>query len=460
MKSKGAIGTLALLLLLAGPGAGLAQDESPATVTVVHGIPGKDLGLDPELPVDVFVSGLGCALPDFRYGDVSPRVEAPAGAYDIAVSLADPDTEPCAGPVVIAADGVPFDAGENATVIAHLTEAGEPTATKYTNDVSPSPSDQGRVAVHHTAAVGAVDVDVVGPLFSRSFGRAIDLDGVTNPQSAAADLEHGYYIAIISPAGGHPVAIDLLQVWAGSTGLVYATGSLENGTFRLLLDSQEQVDPSTGAEALVTVIHGITGADLGLDATLPVDVWISGLGCALTDFRFGDVTDRLPVPAGSYDVRISLVDESTGACEGPVAVEADGVPFEAGEKATVIAHLTAGGAPTASKFTNDLSRASSPLAGRLIVHHTAAAGAVDVGVFRRFFIFLLRRGLFEGVENGDAGGIDLFDGRYEVSIAPAGGPSIFDQKARVRRGEATLAYAVGSVESGTFQLIVDTWPLE
>ena len=38
-----------------------------ATVYVLHGIPGEDLGLDPELPVDVSVNG-ACALPGFTFG--------------------------------------------------------------------------------------------------------------------------------------------------------------------------------------------------------------------------------------------------------------------------------------------------------------------------------------------------------------------------------------------------------
>ena len=450
--------TGALGLLAAAP---VAAQSDGATVTIIHGIPGADLGLDPELPVDVFVSGLGCALVDFRYGELSPRVPVPAGSYDVEISLANPGGADCGGTVVITADGVPFDDGENATVIAHLTESGGITATKYTNDVSPSVHRDGRLAIHHVAGVGAVDVQVYGIFPFRGWKPVIDLEGVTNPQSAAADLAIGFYLVNVSPAGGHPVAWEFVEVTKGTTTLAYATGSLANGTFKFLADRQDQTAPEPGPEggASVKVIHGIPGEDLGLAAKLPVDVFVSGLGCALPDFRFGDVTPSIPVPAGTYDIQVTLVDEAAGPCEGPLAIDAPGVAFDEGENATVIAHLAADGAPTATKFTNDLSQAKSRR-GRLALHHTAAAPAVDIGVKQRFFWFYWLVAQLEGVVNGDSGSLSLRRGGYVVIVAPAGGHPIFRARAHVASGEATLVYAVGSLANETFQLIVDRQPLD
>ncbi len=450
-----------LTMAVLGAGTALAA-EGDATVTIIHGIPGEDLGLDPALPVDVFVSGLGCALSDFEYGDFSPRVPVPPGAYDVFISLASDDEDPCAGPVVIEAIGVSFAPDENASVIAHLTETGGLTASKYTNDVTASRKGAGRLGLHHVAAVGPVDIELIGLFPFRGYRPQLVLEGVANPASAAADLGRGYYLASIAPAGGKPVAYEWVEVRPGKTALVYATGSLDAGTFQLLADYQDQAAPDTGIpdEAVVTVIHGIQGADLGLDADLPVDVFVSDVGCAITDLRFGDIVSRIPLPSGEYDIRISLAADETEACEGPVAVEALGVPFEAGENATVIAHLTADGAPTATKFTNDLSSPSSYVHGRLALHHTAAAGAVDIGILRRFFFFYYRIALLEDVENGGSANLVLAPGRYQTTIAPAGGHPILQEKAGVRPNEATLVYAVGSVANGTFQLIVDWQPLD
>ena len=81
---------------------GLAA-QADVTAYVVHGIDGDDFGLDPDLPVDVFVSGLGCALPGFAFGDRVGPLNVAAGDYDISIFLTD-GTEPCGGTEVIDLD--------------------------------------------------------------------------------------------------------------------------------------------------------------------------------------------------------------------------------------------------------------------------------------------------------------------------------------------------------------------
>ena len=48
--------------------------------------------------------------------------------------------------------------GENTTVVAHLTEQGTPTLTKFINDVRGLGDGSARVAVRHAAAAPAVNV--------------------------------------------------------------------------------------------------------------------------------------------------------------------------------------------------------------------------------------------------------------------------------------------------------------
>ena len=59
------------------------------------------------------------------------------------------------------------------------------------------------------------------------------------------------------------------------------------------------------------VVHGIPGQDLMQDPALPVDVAVSGLGCPLPlqGFSFGDRVGPLEIPAGEYDITISLADD-------------------------------------------------------------------------------------------------------------------------------------------------------
>jgi hypothetical protein len=112
-----AVLTPAAVLAQAAP-AGAAETS---TVTVVHGIPGQDLGLDPDLPVDVLVNGELCALTDFRFGDVSDRLELPEGTYDLEVKSSDGD---CGGATAISAEGVELPGGVNASVVANLDADG------------------------------------------------------------------------------------------------------------------------------------------------------------------------------------------------------------------------------------------------------------------------------------------------------------------------------------------------
>jgi hypothetical protein len=447
---------------------GIAAAQSDAIVTVIHGIPGEDLGLDPELPVDVFVDEVGCALEDFRFGDVSPRLALPAGTYTVSVRLSDPDAGPCGGATAIGPAPIPVDEGENATIIAHLTEDGAPTASKYTNRVEPAMPGDARIAVHHDAAVGAVDIRLYQLYPWTGSDPVIELEGVVNPQSADADLPAGLALATISPAGGKPVAFEFVNLPEDQTTLLYATGSLTNGTFALLADVQDLIVPEQPVGvATVTVIHGIPGDDLGLASDLPVDVSISGLGCALTGFRFGDITGRLSVPEGSYDIEIRLTDADAGPCAGPLAVSAPGVPFEAGENATVLAHLDEAGAPTAAKFVNDLSDPGRRRNARLAVHHAAAVGAVDVSIYKRLWIWLFRVARLDDVTNGQSASLARTSGKHLIKFTPAGGrPSAYERSSSYResvnvtRNQATLVYAVGSPENDTFQLIVDRQSLD
>ena len=72
MKKICTIAALALATFIAFAAPATAE----VTAYVAHGIDGDDFGLDPALPVDVWVEGLGCALPGFKFGDrVGPRRE-------------------------------------------------------------------------------------------------------------------------------------------------------------------------------------------------------------------------------------------------------------------------------------------------------------------------------------------------------------------------------------------------
>ena len=150
-------GMIILLGVLVVSMTGTWAADTDAMVYIVHGVDGTVLGLSQELPVDISVNGT-CVIQDFKFTEFVGPIALSPGTYDIAISLANL-TNPCSEAPVIEAE-VPIRAGETCTIIAHLTEDGSTTASKFTHDVSPI-KDKSRIVLHHCAAAPAVDIEGV-----------------------------------------------------------------------------------------------------------------------------------------------------------------------------------------------------------------------------------------------------------------------------------------------------------
>jgi len=196
------------------------------------------------------------------------------------------------------------------------------------------------------------------------------------------------------------------------------------------------------------VVHGIPGADLDLPNPLPVDISLNG-ACALTDFRFGEITDALQVPSGRYTVRVHLADAED--CGGAVAIEQP-VRLRRDESVSIVAHLDTNNALVASLFTNDVDPLRPGFA-RLGVRHTANAPAVDVTWGRKGVSTAL-----DNLANGEQEVVNLDAKRWLARIFPATSLAKLVGPLGVRLGEgtATYLYAVGGLESGSFTLLVQT----
>lgn len=207
---------LVAIALLAVPGAALAQDDG--TVTVVHGVP--------DLDVDIWVNG-EATLPGFTFGTVSDALTLPAGDYDIEIYAAGTDPE---GNDPALADTVTLPAGANASIVAHLDADGNPMLSVFVNDTSTIEAGNGRVTARHTAAAPAVDVWAGdSPLF----------ENVSNPQEGVVDVPADTYPVSIVPTGEtEPVVFETdLDVPEGTNVIVYAVGSLDDGSFTVLAQS-------------------------------------------------------------------------------------------------------------------------------------------------------------------------------------------------------------------------------
>lgn len=195
-----------------------------ATVYVVHGINGTDLGADEALPVDVAVSGVGCVLEDIRFRDIEGPLTLPAGTYDIEVRLAAAD--PCTGDVAVDASGVQLAGDDDVSITAHLAEGGTPTASVFANDVAAADAKT-KVSPRHAADFGPVDVVVNGePAF----------ENVPSGASGTATLDPGTYAVAIQTPDNQTTAFEAdLQLDAGTLYAAYAVGTVANGTFEVIL---------------------------------------------------------------------------------------------------------------------------------------------------------------------------------------------------------------------------------
>jgi hypothetical protein len=219
MKIVGAV-AVALMLMIGTASA----DMHEATVYVVHGIPG--------VLVDVEVVGVGCALPGFDFGDIAGPLSLPEATYNIKIRPANA-MSPCSEAPVIDVN-VPFTAGENVTIVAHLDDMGNPTASKFDNDFSPTGRGKARLIAHHTAYAPTVDIKV-----SRDGGNAPKLmvTDFSNGDQAVAETRPGEWFVSIMPAGDMtpvfgPIPVELKPFTAYR---IYAVGDVAGGTFTVLV---------------------------------------------------------------------------------------------------------------------------------------------------------------------------------------------------------------------------------
>ncbi len=245
-------------LLLATAPTALAQDTG--TVYIVHGIP--------NTPVDIYVDGER-ALDDFEPGTNAGPVDLPAGDRDITIFAADaPDDS--GDPVLSATATVPADG--NATVVAHLTEAGEPTITPFANDTTDVPAGQARLVVRHTAAAPAVDILA---------GDTAVVSDLTNPDEETLEVPAGTVSAAVAAAGTTDPVIGPadLELTEGTATFVHAIGSLEDDTLDLVAFTIEGLHsaPSGVPSGAPSGAPSDSGVPLGL-----LVLGVAGAGVALT----------------------------------------------------------------------------------------------------------------------------------------------------------------------------------
>ncbi|MDJ0338118.1 DUF4397 domain-containing protein [Cryobacterium sp. PH31-O1] len=431
MRKSFAVGISAgLLVALAGLApaqAAVPAASGTASVSVLHAIPG--------LTLDISVDGR-VVIDDFEPGTLLGPLSISAGTHTVDISASNPielggsaNGSPMVGIALSGSTTVTVAAGRSFTAVAHLTDAGVPTATLFNDDTTPLAAGQGRLTVRHVAAAPAVDVLANG---------AVAVAGLTNPSQAVLDLPVGTISAVVAAAGTTAPLLGPADVTIAprTNTVVYAWGSLADGNLALFVQT---VRTRAAAPASVSVLHAIPGVvvDVYVDDTKVID-----------DFEPGTLTKTFRIPAGSYSLAITAADalDASAPVIGPVALTvASGLNY------TAVAHLSEAGAPTAALFTNDTS-APGDGQGRLTVRHVAAAPAVDI----------LANGApaITGLTNPNESVLVLPVGTISAAVAATGttaaliGPADVDVAANTN----TIVYAWGSLADGTLALAVQTVP--
>jgi hypothetical protein len=124
--------------------------------------------------------------------------------------------------------------------------------------------------------------------------------------------------------------------------------------------------------------------------------------------------------------------------------------------ASIVARLTAAGAPVISVFVNDVSR-TAPGQGRVVLHHTAQAPAVDVRAFRGDGKGNAPSISVPGFANGAQVPAEVRPGNWQATLS-AGGAVVFGPATlNFQPNTVQLVYAIGTFPD-SFTLVTKTIP--
>lgn len=212
---------------------------------------------------------------------------------------------------------------------------------------------------------------------------------------------------------------------------------------RLLLLMVTLVGSVTAAEAAsrVFVVHGIPG--------VPVDVYASSAGGPIPSaptipaFQPKQIVDVQAGP-GAFDIRIFAAGANPQTDEPVIAALGVAIPDDV--ELSVVAHLDSSGAPTATIYQNDASPVRDGSA-RVSVRHAAAAP--DVQLVANGQPKLALTNPYFGDLEVPAATLTL-----QLQVPFAGTPITSPANVTFASGARYFVYAIGSVEGGTFDFIL------
>lgn len=213
------------------------------------------------------------------------------------------------------------------------------------------------------------------------------------------DLPAGTYKVAVALAGQPESAAVLrtdLTVQDGKRYTAYATGLLADSSVKL--GALEDVTRAPFSRSSVRIWHNSPDAPA-------VDVLVNGQA-VLTNVPYGTTSQYLPLPAGTYDVKVNVAGTSTTVFSAPVTLAR-------GESYTAVAMGSVKG--TGAAFGVSVLKDATSGALLRVLHASPNVPAVTVYVNGQAAIS--RLGTLQA-----SGYLPLDAGTYDVAVAPAGQP--------------------------------------
>lgn len=200
------------------------------------------------------------------------------------------------------------------------------------------------------------------------------------------------------------------------------------------------------SNAYLYFVHGIPGRDIAdnLNPGLPLDILVNGKSCLVHGLVFGNTSGPFTLPAGTYDVQISLAN-TLAPCTNPVMLDSQ-VTLTPGENLSAVAAISST-APVLYQLADELGSVV-PGNARFVFAQTADAPALQATLTQLFvktpqtFTLLSAPGTEQWV------GVPA--GTYLVQVTASGSTTVLtSEQISLPDQSVTLSYAAGEQLNNT-----------
>jgi hypothetical protein len=216
--------SLTVLCLALSPLTFAADD---AYLSLVHGIPGRDIGASVDVPVDVLLNNDLCIERQVSFGATLGPLALPAGQYNLKISPADLFV-PC-GNAAIAETDLTLLANQSVTALAAVDQKGQPTLVTFVNDLGAVAKGQARIVLTNAAVAPVLQVTLQVVNSQQKYTYNV------NPgKTVEAEIPADIYTIEVEANGTVLVPAQPLNLYSVSATSVYAVGRASNGSLTLM----------------------------------------------------------------------------------------------------------------------------------------------------------------------------------------------------------------------------------